>query len=48
MLLGVKKHLDAWFEKANKRGVTMMYDAAMNPQLKVILDIIILVWRSQS
>ena len=39
MLLGVKKHLDAWFETANKRGVTMMYDAAMSPQLKVILHI---------
>ena len=30
MLLGVKKHLDAWFETANKRGVTMIYDAAMS------------------
>ena len=34
MLLGVKKHLDAWFETANKRGVTMMYDATMSDQKK--------------
>lgn len=35
----INKYLDSMFELANRRGVTLLYDAAMTPMSKIILDI---------
>ena len=38
-ILKLKGGLDAYFELATKRGVTMLYDAAMSPEQKLILEL---------
>ena len=38
LMNGIIKYFDSLFDTANQRGVTLMYDAAMSPPLKRILE----------
>ena len=38
VVLGIKKHFDCLFETANQRGVTLMYDAGMESNFKLLLQ----------
>ncbi|WP_434391607.1 amidohydrolase [Melittangium boletus] len=39
MLLGMGKHLSAFFQEASSRGVTFLYDAGMTPKYKGLLQL---------
>ena len=47
MVLKIKKNFDSLFETANQRGVTLMYDAGMVANLKLVLDMYLSVERAR-
>ena len=47
VVLKIKEHFDRLFETANQRGVTLMYDAAMDSKLKRLLQLYLFVKKAR-